>query len=366
MEIYQVGGAVRDSLLARKISDCDWVVVGETVESMLQKGFKPVGKDFPVFLHPKTKEEYALARTERKVSKGYHGFDFFTSPDVTLIEDLARRDLTINAIARSSETGELVDPYGGKQDCENKILRHVSSAFVEDPVRVLRLARFSATFPEFTIAEETAILVESMVHSGEMAALVKERIWQETEKALATEDPMRFFEVLSALNVLEVVMPALMPLGQKDWQLLRHFSTQLELPQQRLAFLGLYLDLGTLKLFTQILALPKEYETLLQWIIKHLDKISSLKKMTPEGVLELLSRLDVWRREDRFFIWLDCALVIRDLCSEQLMWKHMVDKCRHIPVAQWIQKGLQGRELASAIKQSRLEVINHYLATLPD
>ena len=176
MKIYCVGGAVRDELLGRPVSDRDWVVVGTTPEEMLERGFLPVGKDFPVFLHPQTKEEYALARTERKTGRGYHGFAFHASPEVTLEEDLARRDLTINAMARD-ETGRLIDPYGGLEDLRRKVLRHVSAAFAEDPVRILRVARFSARLPDFTLAPETLALMRRMVEEGEVDHLVPERVW---------------------------------------------------------------------------------------------------------------------------------------------------------------------------------------------
>ena len=205
---YLVGGAVRDLLLNRPVEDRDWVVVGATPDQMRAVGFVPVGKDFPVFLHPKTHEEYALARTERKVASGYHGFSFYTDPSVTLEQDLYRRDLTINAMAQS-ESGELIDPLGGLKDLQNKILRHASPAFIEDPVRVLRLARFAARFVDFTVAPETIELAQSMVSSGELSALVAERVWQETQRALCEPQPARFFEVLVQANALEVVFPDL-------------------------------------------------------------------------------------------------------------------------------------------------------------
>ena len=195
MLTYVVGGAVRDELLGLPGQDKDHVVVGATPEQMTQLGYKPVGKDFPVFLHPKTHEEYALARTERKTAKGYKGFQVFASPEVTLEEDLARRDLTINAIARD-ELGNLIDPFNGIADIHNKTLRHVSEAFAEDPVRILRAARFSARFTEFTVAPETMALMKAMVEDGEVDALVAERVWQELAKGLMEKQPSRMFEVL--------------------------------------------------------------------------------------------------------------------------------------------------------------------------
>lgn len=208
MQIYLVGGAVRDELLGRPPGERDWVVVGADPEEMTRRGFKPVGRHFPVFLHPETKEEYALARTERKTGPGYHGFIFHTGPDVSLEEDLRRRDLTINAIAKS-RSGKLIDPYGGRRDLGNKLLRHVSPAFVEDPVRVLRVARFAARFhPDgFRIAPETAALMREMVSAGEMNALAAERIWKECVTALAEPAPSRFFLSLRETGVLNAVAP---------------------------------------------------------------------------------------------------------------------------------------------------------------
>jgi len=208
MKYYLVGGAVRDELLGLSVVDRDWVVVGSTPSEMLNAGYKSVGKDFPVFLHPTTHEEYALARVERKTGPGYHGFAFDTDASVTLEEDLSRRDLTINAIAKC-DTGELIDPFNGKQDLENRILRHVSDAFVEDPVRVLRLARFMARFAYlgFTVAADTNELMRSMVQQGEVDNLVAERVWQEAHGALRAKHPRAFFDTLNSCNALRVILP---------------------------------------------------------------------------------------------------------------------------------------------------------------
>jgi len=205
MKVYMVGGAVRDELLGRPVVDRDYVVVGATPEDMARLGFRPVGKDFPVFLHPQTQEEYALARTERKTARGYHGFEFRAAPDVTLEEDLARRDLTINAIAKD-EAGGYIDPHGGVADLKAGILRHVSPAFVEDPVRVLRVARFAARFG-FAIAPETLALMRAMVASGEVDALVAERVWQELARGLMAETPSRMFAALRECGALAKVLP---------------------------------------------------------------------------------------------------------------------------------------------------------------
>ncbi len=208
MEVYLVGGAVRDRLLGLPIRERDWVVVGARPEELERQGYIPVGREFPVFLHPQTKEEYALARLERKVSPGYRGFTTQFSPDVTLEEDLRRRDLTVNAMAEDP-SGGIIDPYGGRRDLGNKVLRHVSDAFVEDPVRILRLARFAARFADlgFTVADETLVLMRQMVSSGEVDALVPERVWQETERALAESRPDVFFQTLRDCGALAVIFP---------------------------------------------------------------------------------------------------------------------------------------------------------------
>lgn len=210
MDVYLVGGAVRDELLGRIVTERDWVVVGATPDALLQQGYRQVGKDFPVFLHPESSEEYALARTERKTGAGYHGFQTRYSPEVTLEEDLIRRDLTINAMARAAD-GSIVDPYGGQRDLAARLLRHVSPAFSEDPLRILRVARFAARYAPlgFTVAEETLALMRGMVADGEVSSLVPERVWQETVRALAEPSPRTYLEVLRACGALAVLAPEL-------------------------------------------------------------------------------------------------------------------------------------------------------------
>ncbi|MFZ2386805.1 MAG: multifunctional CCA addition/repair protein [Polaromonas sp.] len=218
MEIYMVGGAVRDKLLGLPVQDHDWVVVGATPKEMMDQGFLPVGRDFPVFLHPHTREEYALARTERNTARGYRGFEVFATPDVTLEQDLARRDLTINSIAApahpesAKDTFEpdfeaLIDPYGGRQDLRHKVLRHVTDAFREDPVRILRLARFAARFADFSVAPETLAMMRDMVAHGEVDALVAERVWQELARGLMEEQPSRMLQVLRECGALQKLLP---------------------------------------------------------------------------------------------------------------------------------------------------------------
>jgi tRNA nucleotidyltransferase (CCA-adding enzyme) len=212
MNIYAVGGAIRDELLGVPVQDRDYVVVGATPEQMVAQGYRPVGKDFPVFLHPQTHEEYALARTERKTAAGYHGFQFFYAPDVTLEEDLARRDLTINAMARQLQpdgtlTGPVIDPFNGQADLQARVFRHVSDAFLEDPVRILRVARFAARFTDFTVAPQTQELMRKMVSAGEVDALVPERVWQELSRGLMEARPSRMFEVLRECGALARILP---------------------------------------------------------------------------------------------------------------------------------------------------------------
>ena len=212
MNIYAVGGAIRDALLGVPVQDRDYVVVGATPEQMIAQGYRPVGKDFPVFLHPHTHEEYALARTERKTAAGYHGFQFFYAPDVTLEEDLARRDLTINAMAREVRpdgelVGPVIDPFDGQADLRARVFRHVSDAFLEDPVRILRVARFAARFTDFTVAPETMTLMRGMVTAGEVDALVPERVWQEVSRGLMEKQPSRMFDVLRACGALARIVP---------------------------------------------------------------------------------------------------------------------------------------------------------------
>jgi tRNA nucleotidyltransferase (CCA-adding enzyme) len=210
MQVYLVGGAVRDHLLGHPYHEKDYVVVGATPEQLLAQGYQPVGKDFPVFLHPETKEEYALARTERKSGRGYHGFEFYTDPSVSLEDDLIRRDLTINAMAMDNE-GNIYDPYAGQQDLEQRILRHVSDAFVEDPLRVLRIARFAARYKSlgFSVAEETLSLMKQLVESGELNALIQERVWKETSRALMEDHADEYFTVLRTCGALKVLFPEL-------------------------------------------------------------------------------------------------------------------------------------------------------------
>ena len=313
MKIYLVGGAVRDRLLGLPVKDRDWVVVGSTPSAMKAQGFRPVGKDFPVFIHPKTGEEYALARTERKSGHGYAGFTFHTSPDVTLEEDLLRRDLTINAMAET-DSGELIDPYHGHADLQNRILRHVSPAFREDPLRILRTARFAARYATsgFQVADETMALMKLMVSSGEVNYLVAERVWQETVRALAEPAPVVFFEVLNDCGALSALMPMLLPGFSNDSAIPRTALARAAEEQadtvSRFVCAALPWEDQTpainaadqLKTFCADLKAPVEYREMGILVANHLSTWLAMKDASPESLLTLLEKTDVFRRETRF------------------------------------------------------------------
>ncbi len=288
MKTYVVGGAVRDELLGLPVQDRDHVVVGASVEEMAAAGFRPVGKDFPVFLHPATHEEYALARTERKSGRGYKGFTVHASPEVTLEEDLKRRDLTINAMARD-EDGRLVDPFGGRRDLEAKVLRHVSEAFAEDPVRILRVARFAARFG-FTVAAETMQLMRRMVDEGEADALVSERVWQEFSKGLMEAHPEKMFDVLATCGLLEKLLPGLgRPAHFPDATLAVRF-----------ALLFWPLSAAEAERAGERLRVPNDVRELAVLAARHREALRGSGHAPPERLLELLKSADLFRRPGRF------------------------------------------------------------------
>ncbi len=355
MQIYMVGGAVRDALLGLPVKDRDWVVVGATPEALVAQGFLPVGKDFPVFLHPQTREEYALARTERKTAPGYHGFQVHAAPDVTLEEDLARRDLTINSIAVSAHStgarglfdtemalnpgawqsaGALVDPFGGQQDLAHKVFRHVTAAFREDPVRILRVARFAARFPDFTVAPETAALMREMVASGEVDHLVPERVWQELATGLLENTPSRMFEVLRDCGALARLLPEVNRLWgvpqRADYHpevdtgvhlmMVLDMSARLQtsLPV-RLACLFHDIGKGTtpadvlprhigheersarmLKGICERLRIPTECRELADVVAREHGNIHRSDTLAPAALVRLLERCDAFRKPQRF------------------------------------------------------------------
>lgn len=295
MKIYTVGGAVRDRLLGLTPGDRDYVVVGSSPEDMLSAAYTPVGKDFPVFLHPKTHEEYALARTERKTGHGYRGFSVYAAPDVTLEEDLARRDLTINAMAEDTE-GHLIDPYGGQQDLKARVLRHVSPAFAEDPVRILRLARFAARFPQFKVAPETLALMRQMVCAGETKNLVAERVWQELSRGLMAEQPERMFAELAASGASADLYP---PMPFTAGRLNAAAHADLPLAARVAVWLA---DCGPdqVGVLAERLRLPTDCRDLALLLVHHRTALLQPGTLSAEDRLNTLERCDGLRRADRF------------------------------------------------------------------
>lgn len=340
MKIYTVGGAVRDQLLGLPVKDRDYVVVGATPEQMLALGYRPVGKDFPVFLHPCTHEEYALARTERKSGKGYKGFSVYAAPDVTLEDDLARRDLTINAMAED-EDGELIDPYGGQEDLARRLLRHVGPAFVEDPVRILRLARFAARF-DFAVAPETLALCREMVALGEVDHLVAERVWAELAKGLMEERPARMLQVLRDCGALARLLPELdalfgvpqPPQHHPEVDTGLHMLLVLDYAAAQgwpldTRFAALCHDLGKgntpeaewprhiaheqrgvalVEALCERIRVPNDCRELALLVCREHGNIHRARELRPETVVELLGRCDALRKPERFARLLDACL----------------------------------------------------------
>ena len=400
MEVYLVGGAVRDRLLGLPVRERDWVVVGASPEDLERAGYKSVGREFPVFLHPETHEEYALARLERKVGPGYRGFVTEFSPVVTLEEDLRRRDLTINAIAQR-EDGELVDPFGGRRDLEGRVLRHVSDAFVEDPVRVLRVARFAARFkPQgFTVAPETIDKMREIVRAGEMAALVPERVWQETERALACEHPEVFFEVLQSCDALAVVFPELAALfgvpQPPKWhpEVDTGVHTLLALSQavrigapSAARFATLVHDLGKartprerwpshhgheeagvklIERLCQRLKVPAAYRDLAVLVARFHGKVHRALELRAATVLELFEETDAFRRPDRFSeLLIACEADARGrtgLEDRDYPQRAYLDRLRIaaagavLPPREMAEK--RGAEIGAALRAKRLSVL---------
>ena len=366
MQIYCVGGAVRDELLDLPIKDKDYVVVGSTPQAMLDAGYRPVGKDFPVFLHPQTHEEYALARTERKTGAGYKGFAVHTSEHVTLEQDLARRDLTINAIAKASD-GTLIDPFNGLADIKSKTLRHVSYSFAEDPVRILRAARFAARFSNFTVSPETIILMQQMVQAGEIDALVPERVWQELAKGLMEQKPSHMFDVLRACGALQKIMPELdklwgvpqPPLHHPEIDTGVHVMMVIDYAAKQnfdlhIRFAALVHDLGKgttpadilprhighevrsvdlLKEVCKRLRVPNECKELAVIVAKFHGKLHQVSHMRASTLLEFLMDLDAIRQPSRFADFLKA-------CECDSRGRAGLESC-DLPEAELLKKVLQ-------------------------
>lgn len=358
LDAYIVGGAVRDGLLGLPCGDRDWVVVGASPKQMQDRGFVPVGADFPVFLHPVTKEEFALARTERKSGRGYKGFTFYTGVEVTLEQDLARRDLTINAMAQRPD-GEIVDPYGGQQDLALRVLQHVGPAFEEDPVRILRLARFAARFTEFEVASSTMTLCKKMVADGEVDHLVPERMWQEISRGLRSEQPSRMFHVLQDCDALDVIMPGYVfdeALGRQ----LDHARIELDPPLQTMYALAMYRTEDRKTLATALRATSEcaQWAELFPVILDALSHpLDCRSPECPEIMLSLIERGDGLRRPQRMLDLMKLAAWLLGQTHDE--WLDAVHAVRAVDA------GAIARPLASegphaisaAVRQARLDAV---------
>ncbi len=356
LDVYIVGGAVRDALLGLPAGDRDWVVVGATPHEMARRGFVPVGGDFPVFLHPRSKEEYALARTERKSGKGYKGFTFYTGADVKLEDDLQRRDLTINAIAQTPD-GRLVDPLDGQSDIRRKVLRHVGQAFAEDPVRLLRLARFAARFHDFSIAPETLALARRLVDEGEVDALVPERVWREVAKGLMSDHPGRLFQVLESAGALSRVLPGLLFDDKKtDAELACAAGKGLGLAARFALACRLSDDPASIGRRVRAPSECQDYARLLPVAlatVDHEDKEANLQARW----LDLMERCDALRKPDRFLDLLaaaSCAATV-----DQQAWRARMAAVRAVDGGA-IARTLQGQpaRIKQAVHEARLAALD--------
>jgi len=355
MKIYLVGGAVRDQLLGFQPKERDWVVVGATPKQMLDLGFRQVGKDFPVFLHPKTQEEYALARIERKIGKGYTGFEFETTPKVTLEEDLKRRDLTINAIAQTDD-GTIIDPFDGQKDLKSQVLRHISTSFAEDPVRILRAARFAARF-NFKIADDTQKLMQQMVKAHEVDALVPERVTKELEKALQEPHPDNFFKVLEKCDALKILFPEI-NINQQQLTIL--LNTAKITPKLALRFAALFSNTPadiTLKTCKQY-KIANELKDLALLVSKHLIDFKNFTNLQPDKILNFFMAADAFRREERFYNFLIVCEAATQVSAENIKNCYLATKS--IDTKPIIEK-YSGVEIKEKIHDLRLKAIAEYL-----
>jgi len=406
MQIYKVGGAVRDRLLGRPVTDIDWLVVGATAEEMLAQGYRPVGEDFPVFLHPKTQEEYALARTERKSGRGYGGFTFYASPDVTLEEDLTRRDLTINAMAEDDH-GNVLDPYGGQKDLEARLLRHVSPAFAEDPLRVLRVARFAARYAPlgFQVADETLALMRELSESGELSALTPERSWKEISRALMEPRPDVFIQVLRDCGALKAFLPevdALFGVPQPEahhpeidtgahvlsvlqqcaehqqplsvrWACLLHdLGKGLTPPEEWPRHIAHeHRGIKLIKAVNERCKAPRDCQELAVLVGEYHTHSHRALELKASTLLELLQSFDVYRRPQRFEEFIAaCEMDARGrLGLEQRDYpqaaylRGAAEAARAVTVQPLIEQGYKGAELGEALKRERLKALQAYKAS---
>lgn len=367
--IYKVGGAVRDRLLGQPVKDIDWVVVGASADDMLSQGYQPVGRDFPVFLHPKTGEEYALARTERKSGKGYGGFNFFTDPTVTLEQDLIRRDLTINAMAED-QYGQVYDPYGGQHDIEVRLLRHVSPSFVEDPLRVLRVARFAARYAPlgFVVAEETLVLMMQLSRSGELNHLTAERVWKEVSRALMEKRPDVFLSVLSQCDALSVLMPELINLALVKLLLKKAAMTQQSLNIRWACIivpLALEGDVTLIQQINQRFKVPNDCSDLAMHVGQYLSFCQQSLTQSPESLLRFLQRMDVLRRPERLTQLLQLYDLVSEVMDDPLSEKKntfflrtLAEQIRKVDPNVFIQQGIVGAHLGAQLEKEKLTIIS--------
>ena len=380
MEVYLVGGAVRDRFLGLPIKEKDWCVVGSSPEEMKKRGFQSVGKDFPVFLHPDTKEEYALARTERKIKPGYHGFDFNTSKNVTLLEDLKRRDLTINAMAIDSNDN-LIDPYNGLDDINNKKLRHVSKAFDEDPVRVLRTAKFAARFHQldFSVHADTQKIMKSISDNGELDHLVSDRVWKEMEQALSGNDPHVFFITLQNCGALIKLFPELYI--NKDTKIKHGFSALKKIANHSydpaINFSIFIYDIEraktsdddemqinfqkTLDSFKKRLPIPRRFSEVSSIFIKYKNILDQAESIEAKSILELLEDSDAFRRTERFNTILDAYSILDTEKKNQNMFKRIakiIVACNNVQTKKIINDETNPRKIREKISQERIRLIS--------
>lgn len=391
MQIYKVGGAVRDRLLGRDVTEVDWVVVGSTAEDMQAQGYRPVGADFPVFLHPQTGEEYALARTERKSGRGYGGFTFYASPEVTLEEDLVRRDLTINAIAEDP-SGQLIDPYGGQRDLADRVLRHVSPAFAEDPLRVLRVARFAARYADmgFHVATETEALMRQLAESGELQALTPERSWKEVSRALMEPRPDVFIQVLRDCGALEQLFPEISTLfdagteasagtASRLLQVLRCCADQQQpLPVRWACLLHQLADKALsaeqpmttdrIDAVSARFKVPRDCQELASLAGSFQQLADQAMQLPADALFDMLQHFDIYRRPDRFeqcieawrMIALDGSADHRGFPQADHL-RGAATAARDVQVKMLIDQGYKGAALGEAIKAERLRAVQRYL-----
>jgi tRNA nucleotidyltransferase (CCA-adding enzyme) len=381
MKIYQVGGAVRDSLLGLPVQDVDYVVVGATPEQMIEAGYRPVGKDFPVFLHPTSNAEYALARTERKNAPGYHGFVFHCAADVTLEQDLLRRDLTINAMAAAPDIDvrqhrtAIIDPYNGQQDLRNRVFRHVSAAFAEDPVRILRLARFAARFNTFSVAPETMKLMRSMVDAGEVDALVAERVWQELARGLMEQQPSRMLQVLHDCGALARIAPELVwsnpqetppALAVLDYAAQQGSSMAVRWAALLTAALQRSPDQGSVVQLCTRLRVPIEARDIAVATFRESTAIANLASLDAQSVLRLLERCDALRRSSRFDEIIEAERCVRGLPQSEFVQRTLLQRAlaavQAVPAGEIAQQFPgQPAQIAKQISSARVVAIQAVL-----